>query len=102
MTDTVAATSTPIWWRAHDIAVGLLAGLGVGTIGGLFANRLVESNIVIAGCGIVGAVLAIYVLIQSHTRTRTFINGVVIVSWVLLGLSALFLAALIQAILNFE
>lgn len=84
------------------MGVGLLAGLGVGTIGGLFANRLVDNSIVIVGCGIVGAVLAIYVLIQSHNRTRTFVNGVVIVSWVLLGLSAVFLAALVQAILNFE
>jgi hypothetical protein len=102
MTETLTSNNSPTWWRVHDIVVGLLAGFGVGIVGGLFVNRLMDNNLVVLSGGIVGALIAIYVLIQSHGRSRSFLNAVVVVTWVLLALSALFLAALIQAILNFE
>jgi hypothetical protein len=94
--------SRPIWWWIHDITVGLLSGFGVGTIAGLFLNRLVENNVVVLVCAIVGASAGIYVLIENHRESRRFLNGIVVVSWVLLVLSAGFLALFIWAILNFE
>lgn len=94
--------SRPIWWWIHDIAVGLLSGFGVGTVAGLFLNRLVEDNVVVLVCAIVGAAAGIYVLIQNHRASRRFFSGIVVVSWVLLLLSAGFLALFIWAILNFE
>jgi ABC-type cobalamin transport system permease subunit len=95
-------SSRPIWWWIHDITVGLLSGFGVGTIAGLFLNRLVENNVVVLVCAIVGAAAGIYVLIENHRESRRFLSGIVIVSWVLLVLSAGFLALFIWAILNFE
>jgi hypothetical protein len=95
-------SSRPIWWWLHDIAVGLLAGFGVGTIAGLFLNRLVENNVVVLVSAILGAAAGIYVLIQDHRESRRFLSGIVVVSWVLLLLSAGFLALFIWAILNFE
>jgi hypothetical protein len=90
------------WWQLHDVVVGLLAGFGTGIIAGLFANRLVENNAIVLAIGVAGAVVAIYVLMQSHIRSQTFVNAVVVVNWVLLVLSGLFLTALVQAILDFE
>ena len=95
-------SSRPIWWWIHDITVGLLSGFGVGTIAGLFLNRLVENNVVVLVCAILGAAAGIYVLIENHRGSRRFLSGIVVVSWVLLLLSAGFLALFIWAILNFE
>jgi ABC-type cobalamin transport system permease subunit len=95
-------SSRPIWWWIHDITVGLLSGFGVGTIAGLFLNRLVENNAVVLVCAIVGAAAGIYILIENHRESRRFLSGIVVVSWVLLLLSAGFLALFIWAILNFE
>jgi len=95
-------SSRPIWWWIHDITVGLLSGFGVGTIAGLFLNRLVENNVVVLVCALLGAAAGIYVLIQDHRESRRFLSAIVVVSWVLLLLSAGFLALFIWAILNFE
>ncbi|HEX9866753.1 MAG TPA: hypothetical protein VGC03_17445 [Acidimicrobiia bacterium] len=94
--------TTPIWWRIHDVVVGFLSGFGVGTVAGLFLNRLFEENVVVLITAVVGAVIAIYILIQNHRAARRFLNGVVVVSWVLLVLSAGFLALLVWAVVNFE
>jgi hypothetical protein len=103
MTTTITPRSSrPIWWWIHDITVGLLSGFGVGTIAGLFLNRLVENNVVVLACAILGAAAGIYVLVQNHQESRRFLSGIVVVSWVLLLLSAGFLALFIWAILNFE
>jgi predicted ferric reductase len=101
-TEATTGTRRPIWWWVHDIAVGLLSGFGVGTVAGLFLNRLVENNVVVLACAIIGAAAGIYILIQDHRGSRRFLSGIVIVSWVLLLLSAGFLALFIWAILNFE
>jgi hypothetical protein len=95
-------TKPPIWWWAHDIGVGLLAGFGVGAVAGLFINRLFENNVVVLICAILGAVAAIYILIQNHRGVQRFLSGVVVVSWVLLVLSAGFIALLIWAVATFE
>ena len=92
----------PIWWWVHDILVGLLSGFGVGTVAGLFLSRLVENNVVVLASAILGAAAGIYILIQNHRESRRFLSGIVVVSWVLLLLSAAFLALFIWAILNFE
>lgn len=92
----------PVWWRIHDILVGLLSGFGVGTVAGLFINRLFENNIVVLITAVVGAVIGIYVLIRNHQDADRFISGVVVVSWVLLVLSAAFMAVLIWAVATFE
>jgi hypothetical protein len=101
-TATTPRARRPIWWWLHDIAVGLLSGFGVGTVAGLFLNRLVENNVVVLVCAILGAAAGIYVLIQNHRESRRFLSGIVVVSWLLLVLSAGFLALFIWAILNFE
>jgi len=101
-TTTTPRTGRPIWWWIHDITVGLLSGFGVGTIAGLFLNRLVEKNVVVLACAILGAAVGIYILIQNHRESPRFLSGIVVVSWVLLLLSAGFLALFIWAILNFE
>ena len=95
-------TGHPVWWWVHDIGVGLLAGLGVGSVAGLFLNRLVEDNIVVVVCAILGAIAGVVVLVLNHRGAHRFINGVVVVSWVLLVLSAGFLGLFIWAVLNFE
>jgi hypothetical protein len=94
--------SVPIWWRAHDVIVGLLAGFGVGVIGGLFATRLIETNVIVAIGGAAGAILGILALTLSRHREGGFVNATVVIAWVLLAGSALFLTALVLAIANFE
>lgn len=101
-TGSPAVTRRPIWWWAHDIVVGFLSGLGVGAVAGLYLNRLVENNVVVLACALLGAGAATYVLIQDHRGGEKFISGVVVVSWVLLVLSAGFLGLVVWAILNFE
>jgi hypothetical protein len=102
MTNSASTTKLPVWWRAHDILVGFLSGFGVGTVAGLFINRLFEENLVVLISAIVGAIAGIYILIQNHRASRRFISGVVVVSWVLLVLSAAFLGLLVFAVTNFE
>ena len=92
----------PVWWRIHDVAVGILAGFGVGVIAGLFATRLVETNVIVAVGGGVGAILGALALWRSRRQPGGFVNAIVIIAWVLLALSALFLTFLVVAILNFE
>jgi hypothetical protein len=92
----------PAWWWAHDIGVGLLAGFGVGSVAGLFLNRLVENNVVVLISAILGAIAGVTVLVQNHRDTSRFLNGIVVVSWFLLLLSAGFLGLFVWAILNFE
>lgn len=86
----------------HDIGVGLLSGFGVGAVAGLFINRLFENNVVVLVCAILGAVAGIYILVQNHREARRFLSGVVVVSWVLLVLSAGFIALLAWAVATFE
>jgi hypothetical protein len=74
----------------------------VGSVAGLFLNRLFENNVVVLVCAILGAIAAIYVLIQNHREARRFLSGVVVVSWVLLVLSAGFIALLVWAVATFE
>jgi ABC-type cobalamin transport system permease subunit len=86
----------------HDIGVGLLSGFGVGAVAGLFINRLFENNVVVLVCAILGAVAGVYILVQNHRDARRFLSGVVVVSWVLLVLSAGFIALLAWAVATFE
>jgi NADPH-dependent curcumin reductase CurA len=102
LTASSAPSAAPVWWRIHDVVVGLLSGFGVGTVAGLFMNRLFEENVVVLITAVAGAVAAIYILIQNHRGSRRFVNAVVVVSWVLLMLSAGFLTLLVLAVANFE
>jgi hypothetical protein len=101
-TGSPSVTRHPIWWWVHDIVVGLLSGVGVGAVAGLFLNRLVENNVVVLAGAMLGAAAGIWVLLQNHRRAERFMSGVVVVSWLLLILSAGFLGLFIWAILNFE
>jgi hypothetical protein len=94
--------SVPIWWRVHDIIVGLIAGFGVGVIAGLFATRLIDTNVIVAIGGAVGASFGVFALSRSRRREGGFVNAIVVIAWVLLVGSALFLTALVLAIANFE
>ncbi len=94
--------SVPIWWRVHDVIVGLLAGFGVGVIAGLFATRLIDTTAIVAIGGAVGAILGVFALTRSRRRDGGFVSATAIIAWVLLAGSALFLTALVQAIANFE
>jgi hypothetical protein len=102
MTTPPVDTAPPIWWRVHDIVVGFLSGFGVGTIAGLYLTNLVGTNVMVPICAAVAAALGILILIQNHRGARRFLNAVVVASWVLLVLSAVFIGLLIFAILNFE
>lgn len=102
MTGSSPTTNSPVWWWIHDIVVGFLSGFGVGTVAGLFINRLFENNVVVLISAVIGAVAGIYILVQNHRATRRFISGVVVVTWVLLVLSAAFLGLLVFAVTNFE
>ena len=102
MTISSYRTKAPAWWWVHDIGVGLLSGFGVGAVAGLFINRLFENNVVVLVCAILGAVAGIYILVQNHREARRFLSGVVVVSWVLLVLSAGFIALLAWAVATFE
>ncbi len=92
----------PIWWRVHDVLVGLLSGFGVGAIAGLFLTRIVGTNVVVPILGGIAAILGVLVLIQNHKESTRFVNAVVVTSWVLLVLSAIFIALLILAVATFE
>jgi hypothetical protein len=102
MTMTAQASRRPVWWWVHDVVVGLLAGFGVGSVAGLFLLRLVENNVVVLVCAVLGVIAGITVLVQNHRETRRFLNGIVVVSWVLLLVSAGFLGLFVWAVLNFE
>jgi len=102
MTPSSERNHSPVWWRIHDALVGFLSGFGVGTVAGLFINRLFDNNVVVLISAIIGAVAGIYILIQNHRVSRRFISGVVVVSWILLLLSAAFLGLLVFAVTNFE
>jgi hypothetical protein len=102
MSNLAAPGRHPIWWRVHDIVVGLLAGFGVGTVAGLFINRLFDNNLVVLTTAVVGAVVGIYVLILNHQASGRFLSGVVVVSWLLLVLSSAFMAMLVWAVATFE
>jgi len=100
--ETPAPRSIPTWWKVHDIIVGSLAGFGVGVIAGLFATRIADSNAVVAIGGALGAILGAFALVRSRRRPGGFVGAPVIIAWVLLVASALFLTALVLAIANFE
>lgn len=102
MTTPTPRTGRPVWWWLHDIGVGLLSGFGVGAVAGLFINRLFEDNVVVLISALVGAVIGVYVLVQNHRETDRFLSVVVVVSWVLLLLSAGFIALLVWAVATFE
>lgn len=101
-TTTTSVRRRPAWWWVHDVTVGLLAGFGVGSVAGLFLNRLVENNVVVLVCAVLGSMAGITILVQNHRDAGRFLSGVVVVSWLLLLLSAGFLGLFIWAILNFE
>lgn len=102
MASTTLGSRRPVWWWVHDVVVGLLAGFGVGAVAGLFLNRLVENSVMVLVCAVLGAAAGITVLVKNHRDAGRFLNGVVVVSWLLLTLSAGFLGLFIWAVLNFE
>jgi hypothetical protein len=102
MSATTAQSGARVWWRVHDVIVGLLSGFGVGTVAGLFMNRLFENNVVVLMTAILGAVIGIYILIRNHQDASRFLTAIVVVSWVLLALSAAFIGMLIWAVATFE
>lgn len=102
MTTAAPRAGRPIWWWVHDIGVGLLSGFGVGAVAGLFINAQVENNVVVLISAILGAIAGIYVLIQNHRGAQRFLSGVVVVTWVLLLLSAAFIGLLVWAVVTFE
>ena len=98
----IATTSNPTWWKVHDTVVGLLAGFGTGVIAGLFATRVIDTNVVVDIGGGIGAILGVFALFRSRRQPGGFVNAIVVIVWVLLVGSALFLTALVVAIANFE
>ena len=95
-------TGPPMWWWAHDVVVGLLSGFGVGAVAGLFINARVKNNVVVLIAAALGAAAGVFILIQNHRRREKFLTVVVVASWVLLVLSAGFIALLVWAVATFE
>lgn len=93
----------PQLWLAHDLVVGLLTGIGVGTIAGLFiAARVSDNNLFTLAGAIIGALVAINLLFRSHQHHDRFLTTTVVVSWLLLILAVAFIALLVDAIVNFN
>jgi len=90
-------------WMVHDVIAGLLAGAGVGSIIGAFAAvRFSENHVITLVGAIVGAVIGVILLLRSHQKNPDkFLTAAVIVSWILLALSVIFIASLVLAIANF-
>lgn len=89
-------------WLVHDIAVGLLAGAGAGSIVGLLiAVRVSDNNIITLAGAVAGAGLAIFLLMRSHQRATHFLTPTVVIAWFALITSGLFIGLLISAIANF-
>ena len=89
-------------WLVHDIALGLLSGAGAGSIIGLLiAVRVSDSNIPTLIGAIMGAGLAIFLLMRSHQRAERFLTPTVVIAWIVLIASALFIGLLVSAIANF-
>jgi hypothetical protein len=102
-TESMKSQGTPGVWLVHDVILGLLAGTGVGSIAGLFvAANVSDNNLVTLGGALIGAILGILLLVRSHQRHGRFFTPAVFVMWFLLVASALFIAALISAIANFN
>lgn len=95
--------ATPNRWMVHDVIIGLLTGAGVGSIIGVFvAVRVSDNNLITLIGAIVGAILGVILLMRSHQKhPDRFLTASVIVSWILLVLSAFFITALVLAIANF-
>lgn len=102
MTDN-SSQATPNLWMVHDVVIGILAGAGVGSIIGVFvAVRVSDNNIITLVGAIVGAVIGVILLMRSHQKNPDkFLTAGVIVSWILLVLSGIFIVSLALAIANF-
>ncbi len=87
----------------HDVIVGLLSGAGVGAIAGIFvAVRVSDNNLITLAGAVIGAIVGVMLLLKSHQkRPERFVTPMVITAWVLLVLSAFFIASLVFAIANF-
>lgn len=89
-------------WLVHDVIIGSLAGIGVGSLVGLFVSaRWVDSNLVPLAGALVGAVVGVVALLRSHRRRDRFVTTSVVLSWLLLVASGALLAALASAIATF-
>lgn len=90
-------------WMIHDVIVGLLSGAGVGAIAGIFVvARVSDNNLITLAGAVIGAMVGVLLLLKSHqNRPEKFATPTVITAWVLLVLSALFIASLVFAIANF-
>ncbi len=90
-------------WVIHDIVIGLLAGAGVGSIVGVIIAVRVSDNSIITLIGaILGAFVGLYALMRTHRSGERFLTATVVIVWILLVLSAGFIALLVNAIVNFE
>jgi len=85
------------------VIIGLLSGAGVGSIAGVFiAVRVSDNNLITLVGAVVGAIVGVILLIRSHQKNPgKFMTAGVIVAWILLILSAFFIASLVFAIANF-
>lgn len=103
MTAETQPTSAPKNWMVHDVIIGLLAGAGVGSILGVFlAVRVSDNNLITLVGAVIGAIVGVILLMRSHQKhPDRFMTPGVIVAWILLILSAFFIASLIFAIANF-
>lgn len=103
MTADPASQNAANRWMIHDVIVGLLSGAGVGAIAGIFvAVRVSDNNLITLAGAVVGAIVGVMLLLKSHQkRPERFVTPMVITAWVLLVLSAFFIASLVLAIANF-
>lgn len=87
----------------HDVIIGLLSGAGVGAIVGVFvAVRVSDNNLLTLVGAVFGAIVGVILLMRSHQKNPDkFMTAAVIVAWILLLLSAFFIASLVFAIANF-
>jgi len=90
-------------WLIHDVIIGSLSGMGVGSLVGLFISaRWADNNLVVLAGAVVGAVVGVMALLRSHRRHARFVTASVVLSWLLLVASGALIAALASAIATFN
>jgi hypothetical protein len=92
-------------WRLHDWVVGVLAGGTFGAVIGVFlAARVFEVDVptLLIATAVIGAIVAILMLMRSHAESVGFLTPTVVVWWILGIGSGAFLWLLYDAIVNFE
>jgi hypothetical protein len=95
--------STTPRFLAHDLVVGVLAGVGVGAFAGMwFSARVWQGGLTVLIGAILGAAVGYGLLRLSHRDGERLVNPTVVIAWVLGLLGWAMVIGVIMAIRNFN